>query len=264
MNGKELKELRVGLGITQEQAAKYIGRSHRHISHIENETTQAGKEDYENYLTSVRDGKLAVESNQNIPFLIAVNVRKRISHKKDGIVSDRKVQELKAMRISLGISQIAANRAINRSTTYVSQLEIGKYTCPRSIYDELMEFYKSEAEKRASTTIAAKNAADIEQEQEPAVQIPIEMPIEATKPAPAAVPETIKEEKKMTNREAFDKHLHDCIDKISAFSKPDLLRYVWTKESIYKTELNAYAKHCNIDIYDVVRFDKWLDEDASN
>ena len=140
MNGKELKELRVGLGITQEQAGKYIGRSHRHISHIENETTQAGKEDYENYLTDVRDGKRAAESNQNIPFLIAVNVRKRISHKKDGIVSDRKVQELKAMRISLGISQIAANRAINKGRCYVSQLETGRFACPRSIYNKLMSF----------------------------------------------------------------------------------------------------------------------------
>jgi len=126
------------------------------------------------------------------------------------------------------------------------------------------EFYKSEAEKRASTTIAAKNAADIEQEQEPAVQIPIEMPIEATKPAPAAVPETIKEEKKMTNREAFDKYLHDRIDKISALSKPNLLQYVLTEGSTYKTEIRTYASHYDIDIYDVVRFDKWLDEDASN
>jgi len=92
MNGKELKELRVGLGITQEQAGKYIGRSHRHISHIENETTQAGKEDYENYLTSVRDGKLAVESNQHMTLLMASNAKQCVSRKKDGIVSNREVQ----------------------------------------------------------------------------------------------------------------------------------------------------------------------------
>ena len=96
------------------------------------------------------------------------------------------------------------------------------------------------------------------------MQIPIEMPIEATKPAPAAVPETIKEEKKMTNREAFDKYLHDRIDKISALSKPNLLQYVLTEGSTYKTEIRTYASHYDIDIYDVVRFDKWLDEDASN
>ncbi len=66
----------------------------------------------------------------------------------------------------------------------------------------------------------------------------------------------------MTNREAFDKYLHERINFYSDMAKKELIRQTLTVHSYYREELVRYASHYGVDVYDVERFSEWLNEDS--
>ena len=144
MTGKELRDLRVSLGITLSVAANCIKCTLYTIQSIEKETfcNSLKKDLYEDFLICVQKGLIIVPRSAN------AGIKSSEARKIKNPVPFEKVKELRKIREKLGISQKKTAKYLNISQNNICEKEQGHLNTSEEQYKALKAFYAREKLKR--------------------------------------------------------------------------------------------------------------------
>ena len=135
----DLKLLRIELGISQSDAAKFLNVSRSHFAHAENGDSHLNHKLLEQYRLFIHNCIHGLIHFQ--PSLSSRNVLLCNPNNRDAYVSKDKAMNTKVIREHLGLSIREVAEFLGISSTSVYDHEIGRRSMKADDYEKLMKFF---------------------------------------------------------------------------------------------------------------------------